>query len=103
MNKNESTQNQSGRTQSTRTRKAALLLGALAIVGMGATTVACSPRADKPADTPAPPASVAPTEKAVRTNVTRAPDAAAPPVNAGGNAAVPCGFGPRGGQGCSNR
>ena len=50
----------------------------------------------------APPASVAPTEKAVRTNVTRGPDAAAPPAH-GGNAAVPCGFGPQGGQGCSNR
>ena len=100
MNKSESTQNQSGRTPSTRARKAALLLGALAIVGMGATTVACSTRADKPAETPAPPASVAPSEKAVRTNVTRGPDAAVPPV--GGNAAVPCGFGPQGGAPCSN-
>lgn len=91
---------QSTRSQSTRARKAALLLGALAVVGMGATTVACSPRADKPAETPTPPASVAPSEKAVRTNVTRGPDAAVPPV--GGNAAVPCGFGPQGGAPCSN-
>lgn len=103
MNENQTTQIQSGSTRNTRARTAALLLGALAIVGMGATTVACSPRADKPAETPAPPASVAPSEKAVRTNVTRGPDAAVPPVQGGGNAAVPCGFGPQGGQGCSNR
>lgn len=100
MNENQTTQSQTTRSKSTRARKAALLLAGLAIVGMGATTVACSRGGDKPAETPAPPASVAPTEKAVRTNVTRGPDAAVPPV--GGNAAVPCGFGPQGGAPCSN-
>lgn len=108
MNENQTIQSESTPTlitpsKSTRARKAALLLAGLAIVGMGATTVACSRGADKPAETPAPPASVAPSEKAVRTNVTRGPDAAVPPVQGGGNAAVPCGFGPQGGQGCSNR
>ena len=66
MNENQTIQSKSTPTQttqskSTRARKAALLLAGLAIVGMGATTVACSRGADKPAETPAPPASVAPT------------------------------------------
>ena len=86
-----------GRTR----RRAALLLSALAMVCMGSVTVACSPRTEKPAEpsvtTPGPEAT--PTEKGIRTNVTRAPMSVAPPV--GGNAAVPCGFGPAGGAPCS--
>lgn len=84
-------------------RKIALGLSALAIVGMGSITVACSPRTEKPAEpsvsNSAP--SAAPTEKNVKTNVTRAPLSVAPPMG-DGNAAKPCGFGPQGGGPCSN-
>lgn len=92
----------------TKTRKAALLLGAAALIGMGGVTVACSPAGEKheapepgittSVTTPA----VSSTEKAVRTNVTRAPMSAAPQAGTGGNAAVPCGFGPSGGLYCGN-
>ncbi|MGI9126446.1 MAG: hypothetical protein ACR2JM_17130 [Mycobacterium sp.] len=90
-----------------RTRRTALLLSAMAVIGMGSVTVACSPRNDKPAETSVtttPSASTTPaapseTEKNVRTNVTRTPAAAVP---GGGNPAVPCGFGPAGGGPCSN-
>ena len=87
-------------------RRTSLWLSAVAILGMGSVTVACSPRTEKPAETP--PSSTAepspgtaepsPTEKGVRTNVTRAPDAVSP---GGGNPAVPCGFGPAGGAPCT--
>lgn len=83
-------------------RRAPLLLSVLAVVTMGTATVACSPRADKPAETStttAPSASA--TEKGMHTNVTRTPMAVTPP-GAGGNPAVPCGFGPRGGGPCGN-
>ena len=86
-------------------RKAAMLLGALAVIGMGGVTVACSPA---PQD--APPAgvtttspTVSTTEKAMQTNVTRAPMSAAPAAGGGGNAAVPCGYGPGGGARCGVR
>lgn len=84
-------------------RTVALGLSALAIAGMGSITVACSPRTEKPAEpsssNPAPPA--APTEKNVRTNVTRTPMSVAPPIGGGGgNPAKPCGFGPQGGAPC---
>ena len=84
-------------------RKVALGLSALAIIGMGSITVACSPRTEKPAETSGPSPSGTPTEKGLRTNVTRAPISAAPNVGGGGgNPAVPCGFGPRGGGPCGN-
>lgn len=83
-------------------RKAAMLLSALAVIGMGGLTVACSPAGEKheaPTTSVTTP-SVSTTEKAVRTNVTRAPMSAVPAH--GGNAAVPCGFGPAGGAPCGN-
>lgn len=88
----------------TTTRKIALGLSALAIIGMGGIT-ACSPSTEKPAEpsvsNTAP--SADPTEKNVRTNVTRAPISVAPPVGGGGgNPAKPCGFGPQGGAPCGN-
>lgn len=85
-------------------RKSALGLSALAIIAMGSLAVACSPRTEKPAETSVPSQSTAtpsPTEKNVRTNVTRSPLSAVPP--GGGNPAVPCGFGPAGGGPCTNR
>ena len=85
-------------------RRISLLLSALGVIGMGTATVACSPRNEKPAETsvntPAP--SPTPTEKGVRTNVTRTPMAVVPPGAGGGNPAVPCGFGPAGGLQCGN-
>lgn len=90
--------------QSVLIRKASLCLGALAIIGLGSATVSCSPRTEKPAETsvaPSPSSSGAapsPTEKNVRTNVTRTPDVVSP---GGGNGAVPCGFGPAGGGPCT--
>lgn len=80
-------------------RKIALGLSALAIIGMGSITVACSPRTEKPAETSVPSSTATPTEKGVRSNVTRAPNSVSP---GGGNPAVPCGFGPQGGGPCSN-
>lgn len=84
-------------------RRTALWLSALAVIGMGSVTVACSPRTEKPAETVAPSpeqstASPSPTEKGVRTNVTRNPEVVSP--GGGGNPAVPCGFGPAGGGPC---
>jgi hypothetical protein len=83
-------------------RRYALVLSALAIVGMGSVT-ACSPRHEKPAEpsvtTPSTGPSGTPTEKNVRTNVTRTPMSAVPP--GAGNPAVPCGFGPAGGGPCT--
>ena len=83
-------------------RRSALLLSALAIVSMGSVT-ACSPRNEKPAEpsatTPSTDPSGTPTEKNVRTNVTRTPMSAVPP--GGGNPAIPCGFGPAGGGPCT--
>ena len=84
-------------------RRISLWLSALAVLGMGSVTSACSPRTEKPAETPpsqsgAPPS---PTEKSIRTNVTRSPMSAVPP--GGGNGAVPCGFGPAGGGPCTRR
>lgn len=81
-------------------RKAAVLIGTLALIGMGGVTAACSPAPEKPAETSVTKPAVSPTEKAVRTNVTRAPSVAVP--QGGGNAAVPCGFGPAGGAPCGN-
>jgi hypothetical protein len=83
-------------------RKASLVLGALAVIGMAGMTAACSPQPERPAETSVTQPSVSPTEKAVRTNVTRTPAAAVPGAAAGGNAAVPCGFGPAGGAPCGN-
>lgn len=87
-----------------------MLLSALAIIGMGTMSVACSPRTEKPSDAPnsntgnpstgSPSANPEPTEKGMRTNVTRSPMSVAP--NGGGNPAVPCGFGPAGGGPCGN-
>ena len=85
-------------------RRISLLLSALAVIGMGTATVACSPRTEKPAGTSvtnsAP--SAIPTEKGLSTNVTRAPMSVAPQGAGGGNPAVPCGFGPAGGGPCGN-
>lgn len=83
-------------------RKATLVLSALAVIGMGGMTVACSPQPEKPAETSVTQPTASPTEKAVRTNVTRAPSAAVPGTAGGGNPAVPCGFGPAGGAPCGN-
>lgn len=91
-------------------KRISLLLSAAAIIGMGSVTVACSPRTEKPADTPgssAPGSNTVtpapePTEKGMRTNVTRPPMSVSPNGAGGGNAAVPCGFGPAGGLPCSN-
>lgn len=85
-------------------RKISLMLAAMAIAAMGGATVACSPRSEKPAETNAP-SPVEPTDKSVRTNVTRAPMSVSPNGGGGagvrgGNAAVPCGFGPSGGAPC---
>lgn len=88
----------------TTVRRIAAGASVLAILGMGSLTAACSPRTEKPAETPQPGQSSAtpsPTEKNVRTNVTRSPISAVPP--GGGNPAVPCGFGPAGGGPCTNR
>jgi hypothetical protein len=86
-------------------RRTSLWLSALAILGMGWGTVACSPRSEKPAETSVTPsqssASPSPSEKSVRTNVTRSPMSAVPPGV--GNGAVPCGFGPAGGGPCTRR
>ena len=85
-------------------RKTCALLGASALIAMGGLATACSPRNEQPAETNAPSskpsAETTPTEKNVRTNVTRSPMSVAP--NGGGNGAVPCGFGPAGGGPCSN-
>lgn len=91
--------------RSTLLRKAALALSALALIGMGSMTVACSPRTEQPAETGV--TIPSPTEKVVRTNVTRAPMSATPQSGGGyggygGNAAVPCGFGPSGGAPCGH-
>jgi len=84
-------------------RKVSLYLGAVAIVSMGAVTVACSPPHEKPAEpsvtSPSTTPATAPTEKNMRTNETRTPMSAVPP--GGGNPAVPCGFGPAGGGPCT--
>jgi hypothetical protein len=93
---------QAGRRTGTVLRKASLALGALAVIGMGGMTVACSSPHEKPAETSVTQPSVSPTEKAARTNVTRAPAAAVPGTAGGGNLAVPCGFGPAGGAPCGN-
>lgn len=86
-------------------KRISALLGAAAVIGMGGMTVACTPRTENPADTTtsnpqAPSADPDPTEKGLRTNVTRTPMSASPGGGAGGNAAVPCGFGPAGGGPC---
>ena len=89
-------------------RRMSLGLSALAVLGMGSVTVACSPRNEKPAETSVAPSpsntAPSPTEKGMRTNVTRSPISAVPPGGGfgGGNGAVPCGFGPQGGSGCSS-
>ena len=86
-------------------KRIALAVAAVAIAAMGGMTVACSPRSDKPAETNSPSSEVSPTNKNVRTNVTRAPMPVSPGVGGGGgggggNAAGPCGFGPSGGAPC---
>ena len=83
-------------------KKISLAIAALAIAAMGGMTVACSPRGDKPAETNTPSSQMSPTEKNVRTNVTRPPMSVAPNGSGagGGNASVPCGFGPAGGAPC---
>lgn len=101
MTENRSTLQHSINRQRTPLRRTALLLSALAVISMGGVTVACSPRSEKPAETVKVP-ETAPTEKSVRTNVTRSPMVAVPPGSGSGNAAVPCGFGPAGGAPCGN-
>ena len=61
--------------RATAVRRGSLFLGSLAIVAMGTVTVACSPRTEEPAKTPSGTsvAVPAPTEKQVRTNVTKSP------------------------------
>lgn len=83
-------------------RKTSALLGASALIAMGGLATACGTRTEQPApsESPSSSAPVSPTEKNVRTNVTRPPMSVAP--NGGGNGAVPCGFGPAGGGPCSN-
>jgi hypothetical protein len=83
-------------------RRISLLLSALAVLGTGTMTVACSPRGEKPAETSVPAPSATPTEKGMHTNVTRSPMSVSPQGPGGGNPAVPCGFGPAGGGPCSN-
>lgn len=80
-------------------RKGAVVLSAFALIGLGTVTVACSPRNEKPADSSVTTPEPSPTEKGMRTNVTRSPMSVAPP--GGGNGAVPCGFGSAGGLPCS--
>ncbi len=55
----------------TAVRNGSLLLGSLAVVAMGTLTVACSPRSEQPAETSV--SVPTPTEKSVRTNVTKSP------------------------------
>jgi hypothetical protein len=86
-------------------QRIALGLGALAIVGMGAATSACGLPHDAPTQAGSNTSAFHATsvEKALRTNVTRTPQAVAPPRGAvTGNPAVACGFGPRGGGPCAN-
>ncbi len=87
-----------------RIRTLTLCMSGVAVIAVGSVTVACSPRAERPAETSVPPrsssATPSPTEKNVQTNVTRAPMSVSP---GGGNVAVPCGFGPAGGGPCTNR
>lgn len=93
------------RMPTTTIRRTALWASALAVLVMSSVTVACSPRNERPAETsvaPSPSNSApSPTEKGMRTNVTRSPISAVAP-GGGGNPAVPCGFGPQGGSGCSS-
>lgn len=79
-------------------RRASLLISALAIVTMGTVTVACTPRTEQPADPSV--SEIAPSEKNVRTNVTRTGMSVAPPGVGGSR---PCGFGPGGGGPCHHR
>ena len=82
-------------------RRTSLGVSALAIIGMGTLTVACTPRTQQPTqpdETSLTGPTALPTEKDLRTNVTRTGMSAAPPIHPGGN--VPCGFGPAGGAGC---
>lgn len=66
--------------RSTAVRKGSLLLGSLAVAAMGTVTVACSPRTEEPAEPSGASVSVpSPTEKQVRTNVTKSPILDAPP------------------------
>ena len=78
-------------------RKVSLLASALAIITMGTVTVACTPRTEQPADPNATQSEMAPTQKNVRTNVTRTGMSAAPPPMSDSR---PCGFGPGGGASC---
>ena len=57
-------------------RNCSLLLGALAVAGMGTLTVACSPKTEKPAETSV--TTPTPTDKAVRTDVTKSPTSFGP-------------------------
>jgi hypothetical protein len=83
-------------------RKATPVLGALALIGMGGVTVACSAQPGKPAETSVTQPTASTEEKSVRTNATRPPGAAVPGSAGGGNPAVPCQFGPDGGAPCGN-
>lgn len=69
--------------RSTRRASKAVLLSAMAVIGLGGMTVACSSPAEKPAETTTgvTTTSVQPTEKNV--NATPPPE---------GNRAVPCGY-----------
>ena len=95
-------------------RKVSLLLSLLSVVAMGTLTISCSPRTEEPAETTVPTPSVtssetssvtgsqtvSPTDKNVRTEVTRSPIGAVPPGGSAQNSAVPCGYGPAGGFPC---
>lgn len=58
-------------------RSGSFVIGALAVVGMGTLTVACSPSSEKPAETSV--TTPSPTEKVVRTSMTKAPNSFHPP------------------------
>jgi hypothetical protein len=64
----------------------------LAIIAMGSAETSVEPSLSPTG------ATLSPTEKNVRTNVTRSPEVVSP---GGGNGAVPCGFGPAGGGPCT--
>ncbi len=72
-------------------QKIALGLSALAVIGMGSVTLACSPRSEKPAET-SDTAPATPIEKHVRVD----------PDPGGGDNGSACGFGPEGGLPCNS-
>jgi len=61
-------------------RNGSLLLGAIAIAAMGTMSVSCSPKSEQPAETSV--TTPTPTDKAVRTNVTKSPVSVGPSSSA---------------------